>query len=138
MTLYSTGPYQATQSTLTELHKLASMHNCQIREGEREHLPIYPLNKSISRQKPNSPRQQPINRTRQETITEKQQPRHEPCYIQLEHVIPDAVRKDPERTTTSGQETLPPPVVVFSTELGIRGDDGYFGNCDQEDEGDGA
>lgn len=64
--------------------------------------PINPLNKSISRQKPNRPRQQSIHSTSQEAIAEEQQTRHEACDMQLDNVVPDAVRKHPEGAAASG------------------------------------
>lgn len=64
--------------------------------------PVNPLDKSISRQKSNRPRQQSIHSTSQEAIAEEKQTRHEACDMQLDKVVPDAVREHPEGAAASG------------------------------------
>ena len=105
---------------------------------QREDTPINPLDKRIRRQEPYRPRQEPIHSTSQKTITEEQQAGHEACHMQLKHVVPDAIRKNPRRTAPPREETLPPPVMVLGTELAVGGDDGHFANRDQEDQADGT
>lgn len=75
---------------------------CNIGQDKMYNSPINPLNKSISRQKPNRPRQQSIHSRSQEAIAEEQKTRHESCDMQLDKVVPDAVREHPEGAAASG------------------------------------
>lgn len=56
--------------------------------------------------------------------------------MQLEEVVPDAVRKHPDGAPAADHEGLPPPVVVLLAELDVDGDDGHLGNCHHQDDGD--
>lgn len=76
--------------------------------------PVDPADERIRRQKPDGARQKSVHRTRQEAVAEEEQTRHKPSNVQVEKVVPDAVRKHPERAAAARQETLPPPVVVLS------------------------
>ena len=84
-----------------------------------EHLPVELLDEGVSCQEPDSSRQQAINATRNEAVDEEQQRADEARYVQLEHVVPDTINKDPNGATTADGKGLPPPVVVLR-EISIR------------------
>ena len=98
--------------------------------------PINPPHKRIRRQKPHRPRQQPINAARQKAIIKEQQSRNKPRNLELGIIKHDAIAKDPEARTSTNEDALPPPVVVFLAEHNVCGHDGDFDNREDADEGD--
>ena len=56
--------------------------------------------------------------------------------MQPHEEIPYTVNPHPYCASSTNEERLPPPVVVFGTELHVDCHDSYFGNRDDEYDGD--
>jgi hypothetical protein len=76
-------------------------------------LPVDTSDKGIGSQEANGASQQTIHSAGEEAVAEEQQGGHKASDMQLEHIVPNAVGKDPDGTASTGQEALPPPVIVL-------------------------
>lgn len=85
----------------------------------KDFIPVNPPDERICRQEAHRPRQEAVHGAGQEAVAEEEKTRHKSCYVQLEKVVPDTVRKNPKRAAASRQEALPPPMIVLRREIQV-------------------
>lgn len=101
------------QSTLIALQSRHVSFNLRRGANRNDCLPVHTSDKGVGSQEADSAGQQTVHGAGEEAIAEEQQGRHEAGDVQLEHVVPDTVGKDPEGAASASQEALPPPVIVL-------------------------
>jgi len=77
------------------------------------HVPVNAPDKCICREEAHRPRQEPVYSARQQAVAEEEDPGDEALDVELRKVVPRAVQEDPDGTSASDEEGLPPPMVIL-------------------------